>query len=114
MRARTDQQILYLHHEDVPAYSKGKSVVRNTYFWALRSIADQARYDQDWEFADLVWPALTRMLESFMASGYLPYRATNLEFDLDQPIPEVLRPVSTWADHRDWLEDGGQAEEPRS
>lgn len=98
MRARTEDQILYLHHEDVPEYKKSGSMVRNTYFWSLRSISDRAMYGKDWEFADIVWPALVRMLSAFANSGYLGYRETGLEFDYNQPIPEVLRPVSTWTD----------------
>lgn len=96
MRARIDHDILYLHQEDVPAYKKSGSVVRNSYFWALRSIADRAGFNHDWEFADVVWPALGRMLVSFVESGYLGYRETVLEFTDDVEIPEALRPASTW------------------
>jgi hypothetical protein len=96
MRAHIDQDILYLHKDDVPAYKKSGSVVRNSYFWALRSIADRAGFNHDWEFADLVWPALGRMILTFMESGYLGYRETILEFTDDATVPEALRPVSTW------------------
>ncbi|MFM2028138.1 MAG: hypothetical protein RLZZ339_2855, partial [Cyanobacteriota bacterium] len=37
MRAIAKDDILYIHHEDVPVYKKGGSVVRNSYFWALKS-----------------------------------------------------------------------------
>jgi hypothetical protein len=96
MRARIHQQILYLHHEDVPAYKKSGSIVRNSYFWALKSIADRAMFNQDWEFADIVWPALSRMLLSFTESGYLGYRETVLEFPDHEVIPDELRAVGTW------------------
>jgi hypothetical protein len=101
MRARIHQQILYLHQDDVPSYKKSGSVVRNSYFWALRSIADRALFNQDWEFADQVWPALARMATSFAESGYLGYRETVLEFEDDAIIPEALRPVGTWVGPED-------------
>jgi hypothetical protein len=97
MRARLKDQILYLHHEDVPAYKKGGSVVRNSYFWALRAIAAHARRYQDWEYDPEVWLALQRMLLSFAESGYLGLRETQLEFPADQvEIPAILKPVATW------------------
>ncbi|NJL49645.1 MAG: hypothetical protein HC929_22185 [Leptolyngbyaceae cyanobacterium SM2_5_2] len=96
MRARIDQQILYLHQDDVPSYNKKGSVVRNSYFWALRSIADRALFNQDWEFAEEVWPALCRMLTSFAESGYLGYSETVLEFADHETIPAILKPVGTW------------------
>jgi hypothetical protein len=96
MRARLAHDILYLHKDDVPAYKKSGSVVRNSYFWALRSIADRAGFSQDWEFADEVWPALGRMVLTFMESGYLGYRETVLEFVDGDEVPEALRSVSTW------------------
>lgn len=98
MRARVEDQIVFLHHEDVPIYKKGGSVVRNSYFWALRSIADFANRDRDWEYEAEVWPALQRMLLSFAESGYLGLSETILEFPPDQgEIPPGLRAVSTWA-----------------
>jgi len=96
VRARIDHDILYLHQEDVPTYKKSGSVVRNSYFWALRSIADRAGFNHDWEFADVVWPALGRMLLTFAEAGYLGYRETVLEFTDDVVIPDTLRPVGTW------------------
>ncbi|MEL6163572.1 MAG: hypothetical protein AAFR37_07355 [Cyanobacteria bacterium J06628_3] len=42
MKARIDDDLLYISHEDVPEYKKGGSVVRNSFFWALRSIAGKA------------------------------------------------------------------------
>jgi hypothetical protein len=93
--------VLLLHCDDVPPYKKQGSVVRNSYFWALRSIADDARRYQDWALDEAVWPALTRMLSAFALSGYLGDRETLLEFPPDATIPDVLRPVSTWASE-DW------------
>ena len=98
MRARIERQILFLHRDDVPAYKKTGSIVRNSYFWALRSIADRANFNQEWEFADIVWPALGRMLLSFSESGYLGYRETILELPLTEVIPPPLQPASTWYD----------------
>uniref|UniRef100_B8HRZ9 Uncharacterized protein n=1 Tax=Cyanothece sp. (strain PCC 7425 / ATCC 29141) TaxID=395961 RepID=B8HRZ9_CYAP4 len=98
MRTRIENQILFLHHEDVPHYKKTGSVVRNNYFWALRSIAVQARRDHDWEYDAEVWLALQRMLLTFTESGYLGLKETLLEFNPDQEIPAVLQPVSTWLD----------------
>lgn len=97
MRARIDPPILYLHQDDVPHYKKSGSVVRNSFFWALKSIADRASFNHDWEFADEVWPALTRMLTSFAEAGYLGYCETILEFDEGEAIPAVLKPMATWA-----------------
>jgi hypothetical protein len=97
MRARIENNVLFIHHEDVPEFKKGGSVVRNSYFWALRSIAGHARRDQDWEYESEVWLALARMLMSFTESGYLGYRETILEFPLSQgEIPSILRDVGTW------------------
>lgn len=97
MRARIENQVLFIHSEDVPEFKKGGSVVRNSYFWALRSIAGRARRDADWEYESEVWLALGRMLMSFTESGYLGYRETVLEFPLSQgEIPSVFRDVATW------------------
>lgn len=96
MRAWIDNDVLYLHPEDVPHYKKGGSVVRNTYFWALRSIAARSPFDKPWEYEAEVWFALQRMLMSFLESGYLPLGETQLEFPAEATIPEVLRSVSTW------------------
>lgn len=96
VRVTLEDQVLYIQAEDLPQYNKRGSVVRNTYFWALRSIADRSGFDRDWEYGAEVWLALSRMLMSFTESGYLGYRETTLEFPPDTPIPEVLRPVSTW------------------
>jgi hypothetical protein len=98
MRTQLDDRILYLHAEDVPFFKRGGSMVRNSYFWALRSIAGRAPRDRDWEFEAEVWVALQRMLLSFAESGYLGLRETQLEFPPDAEIPEVLRPVATWSD----------------
>jgi hypothetical protein len=96
MRARIQDDILYIHAEDVPPYKKGGSVVRNSYFWALQSIAARAKRDRDWEYEAEVWLALSRMLESFTMSGYLGLSETQLGFDQSSDIPAVLKPVSTW------------------
>ncbi|NEO86267.1 MAG: hypothetical protein F6J87_18720 [Spirulina sp. SIO3F2] len=96
MRARIDQDILIIHAEDVPVYKKTGSVVRNSYFWALKSISCYAGRDTDWEFDRPVWLALNRMLLAFATSGYLGDRETQLEFPVEIPIPEELRDVSTW------------------
>jgi hypothetical protein len=97
MRARIENKVLFIHHEDLPEFKKGGSVVRNSYFWALRSIAGRAKRYQDWEYESEVWIALVRMLLSFAESGYLGDRETILEFPLSQgEIPEILRDVSTW------------------
>ncbi|MEM8604155.1 MAG: hypothetical protein AAGF24_10015 [Cyanobacteria bacterium P01_H01_bin.121] len=97
MRAYIQNEVLHINNEDVPAYKQGGSVVRNSYFWALKSIAAQARRDRDWEYEAEVWLALQRLLLSFAASGYLGLRETQLEFDPEQTIPELLRDVATWS-----------------
>ena len=96
MRVTLQDDILFINQEDLPDYKKGGSIVRNSYFWALKSIACYTSRNKDWEFDAEVWIALTRMLLSFAQSGYLGDRETLLEFDQDTPIPEVLRSVSTW------------------
>lgn len=99
MRACIKDEIVFLKYEDVPIYKKNGSVVRNSYFWALKSIAGRAHRDRDWEFEVEIWPALQRLLLSFAESGYLGLRETMLEFPVDQgEIPAILKPVSTWED----------------
>ncbi len=95
MKAYINQEILYINSEDVPPYKKGGSVVRNSYFWALKSISCYAPRGRDWEFDAEVWVALKRMLLSFTESGYLGYSETILEFDNHTQIPDVLRAVAT-------------------
>lgn len=97
MRAWVENDILYLHKDDVPEYKKTGSIVRNNFFWALRAIAAHSPYDRNWEFDPEVWVALQRMLLSFMESGYLSLRETQLEFPQHTPIPEVFCSVGTWA-----------------
>lgn len=97
MRCRLDLPVLFLHQEDVPPYKKQGSVVRNSYFWALRSIADESRFDRPWVYDESVWVALCRMLMAFAGSGYLGDRETILEFPPDAEIPDSLRLTSTWA-----------------
>jgi hypothetical protein len=95
MKAYIKDDILYLKQEDLPNYKKGGSVVRNSYFWALKSIACFSNREKDWEFDQEIWIALARMLLFFTQSGYLGYSETILEFDLDSLIPDELRSVST-------------------
>lgn len=97
MRAKIENMVLLLNKEDVPEFKKGGSVVRNSYFWALRSIAGQASRYRDWEYESEVWLALSRMLLSFSESGYLSLKETILEFPRSQlEIPDVLRSISSW------------------
>ena len=96
MRATLDNQLILIHKDDVPAYKKSGSVVRNSYFWAMKAIAGRAHRDYDWEYEAEVWIALQRILMSFTESGYLGLSETLLQFPLDTPIPNVLRSVSTW------------------
>lgn len=96
MRATVKDEILCLNSEDLPNYKKGGSIVRNSYFWALKSISCYAVRGCDWEYDREVWIALARMLLSFQQSGYLGDGETMLEFEVDVLIPEELRSVSTW------------------
>jgi len=96
MRIKLEHQIIYIHQADLPKYKKQGSIVRNNYFWALRAIAAQAHFNQDWEYESEVWLALQRLLLAFMESGYLGYRETILEFPVHQEIPSLLKPISTW------------------
>ncbi|MFW6359672.1 MAG: hypothetical protein ACOC0N_10740 [Chroococcales cyanobacterium] len=96
MRVSLQDDILLIAAEDVPAFKKGGSTVRNSYFWALKSIACYSGRGADWEYDKPVWIALARMISSFSLSGYLGDRETCLEFPLDTPIPDSLRSVSTW------------------
>jgi len=95
MKAWVKDNILYLSKQDLPPYKKGGSIVRNNFYWALKSIACYANSSSDWEFDSEVWIALGRMLLFFTASGYLGYSETILEFGEDSIIPEELRSVST-------------------
>ncbi len=95
MKAWIEDNILYLHKEDVPEFKKGKSIVRNNYFWALKSISDYSPINSNWEFSSEVWIALNRMLLFFYNSGYLGTTETMLEFGDDVIIPEVLRSTAT-------------------
>lgn len=96
MRVRIEDEILFIARDDLPEYKKGGSVVRNSYFWALKSIACFASRQGEWEYDRLVWIALERMLLAFRESGYLGDRETSLEFSTDTPIPEELRGVSSY------------------
>ena len=95
MQVRIENDMLYIHADDVPLFKKGGSVVRNSYFWAMKSICDFAPRSGEWEFDRSVWVALSRMLIAFAESGYLGLRETQLEFELGEPIPEELRSCST-------------------
>ena len=77
-------------------------MVRNSYFWALKSISDRAPFEKEWEFEQSVWIALTRLLTSFAESGYLGLKETQLEFEPDAEIPAVLRSMATWYDPTDY------------
>lgn len=99
MRARLDQDLLIIHSDDLPKFKKGGSVVRNSYFWAMRAIAGHAPRYGDWEYEVEVWLALKRVLLAFQESGYLGLRETQLEFSADfYDIPPLLKSVSTWAE----------------
>ncbi|WP_019504372.1 hypothetical protein [Pleurocapsa sp. PCC 7319] len=96
MRVKLEDNILLIDREDLPAYKKGGSIVRNSYFWALQSIACFTSRDRDWEYDPEVWVALSRMLISFAESGYLGNGETLLEFPENIPIPHELRSVSSY------------------
>ena len=96
MRVTLQDNILSINCEDLPEYKKGGSVVRNSYFWALKSIACFTSRNKDWEYDSEVWIALSRMLISFTESGYLGDRETCLEFLENTPIPAELRSVSSY------------------
>ena len=96
MRVRLEDNILFIDREDLPSYKKGGSVVRNSYFWALKSIACFTARNKDWEYDTEVWIALERMLLAFTESGYLGDRETSLEFSTNTPIPPELRSVSSY------------------
>ena len=96
MRVTLQDNILSINCEDLPEYKKGGSVVRNSYFWALKSIACFTPRNKDWEYDSEVWIALSRMLISFTESGYLGDRETCLEFPEHTPIPAELLSVSSY------------------
>ena len=96
MKAKLENEILLIAHQDLPEYKKGGSVVRNSYFWALKSITCFSSRSKDWEYDSEVWVALNRMLISFAESGYLGDRETRLEFSEDTPIPIELRSISSY------------------
>ncbi|MDX2231276.1 MAG: hypothetical protein NW220_16685 [Leptolyngbyaceae cyanobacterium bins.349] len=96
MRVRLEGNILFIHQDDLPQYKKSGSVVRNSYFWALKAIAAHTSRQRDWEYDADVWLALQRLLLSFAESSYLGLQETQLEFPTQQEIPPVLKPVSTW------------------
>ena len=108
MRARIENQVLFLHSDDLPQYKKKGSIVRNSYFWALKAVAGNAPYSGDWEYESEVWVALQRILIAFAESGYLGLRETILEFPYGEEVPETLRSVCTWISQEDW---SGQEEE---
>ncbi len=114
MRVRIDNDVLFIRNEDVPPFKKKGPIVRNSYFWALKSIADRAPFTKEWEFEQRVWIALTRMLTSFAESGYLGLRETQLEFEPDDEIPDALRSMATWYDPADYTGEEDEAPEWRS
>ena len=97
MKAELFEDLIIIDGDDVPAFKKGGSVVRNSYFWALKAIAGYAPRSGNWEFEAEVWLALRRVLVAFQESGYLGLSETQLEFPANTPeIPDVLRLVATW------------------
>ena len=96
MQVKLKEDIIFINYDDLPPYKKGGSMVRNSYFWALKSIACFTSRNKDWEYDREVWVALTRMLLAFMESGYLGERETILEFPENVPIPPELRSVSSY------------------
>lgn len=97
MRARIENDVVFLHPDDLPQYKKQGSVVRNSYFWALKAIAGNTPYGGAWEYEAEVWLALRRVLLAFAESGYLGLSETTLEFPLDQgEIPAEFRGIATW------------------
>lgn len=96
MKAELTQDLVIIHKDDVPVFKRGGSVVRNSYFWALKAIAGHAPRSGHWEFEMEVWLALRRVLLAFQESGYLGLRETQLEFPAQTPeIPDILKLVST-------------------
>jgi hypothetical protein len=96
MKVILKDDLIVINRDDLPEYKKGGSVVRNSYFWALKSISCYSGKKCDWEFDREVWVALTRMLLLFAQSGYLGHSETVLEFPENMPIPDILRSVSTY------------------
>lgn len=95
MKSYLKDNIVHIIKNDIPEYKKNGSIVRNNYFWALKSICGYSPVAGDWEFEEEVWVALARMLLFFTNSGYLGYSETILEFSDDIIIPDVLRSIST-------------------
>ena len=82
MKAELSPDLVIITSDDVPAFKRGGSVVRNSYFWALKAIAGYAPRSGNWEFQE---------------SGYLGLSETQLEFPPEtSEIPDVLKLVSTW------------------
>lgn len=90
MKAWIEDRILYIAQSDLPVYKKGGSIVRNNYFWALKSISCYSPVGSDWEFDAEVWVALGRMLLFFNQSGYLSHAETTLELPENILIPQEL------------------------
>lgn len=114
MRVRIENGVLFIRNEDVPPYKKNGPIVRNSYFWALKSIADRAPFKKDWEFEERVWIALNRMLTSFAESGYLGLRETQLEFLPEDEIPPELKAMSTWSEPEEEEDTDEEQEWPYS
>ncbi|MBW4464963.1 MAG: hypothetical protein KME07_05925 [Pegethrix bostrychoides GSE-TBD4-15B] len=97
MRAKIENDVVFLHGQDIPQFKKQGSIVRNNYFWALKAIAGNTPYGGDWEYESEVWLALRRVLLAFAESGYLGLSETTLEFPPDfGEIPEPFRGIATW------------------
>jgi len=102
VRAKIDNEVLLIHQDDLPQYKKNGSVVRNSYFWALKSIAGRCPFGGNWEYEAEVWFAVQRMLLSFSESGYLGLSETILEFPHGTEVPPLLRSVATWISEEEW------------
>lgn len=111
MRAKIDSEVLLIHKDDLPPYKKNGSIVRNSYFWALKSIAGRCPYGDNWEYEAEVWFAVQRMLISFTESGYLGLSETVLEFPQGTEVPPELRSVSSWISEEEWNVEKEKPEE---
>ena len=111
VRAKIENEVLLIHTDDLPQYKKSGSIVRNSYFWALKSIAGRCSYGENWEYEAEVWFAVQRMLMSFSESGYLGLSETILEFPQGTEVPPVLRSVSTWISEEEWAAEKEKPED---
>ena len=96
MKAKIENDVIFIDKDDLPQFKKQGSVVRNNYFWALKAIAGNTPYGGDWEYESEVWLALRRVLLAFAESGYLGLSETTLEFPNGGEIPIEFRGIATW------------------